>query len=62
MVNCYALAIHQEKHLEKPFYLKYIKENQVSTKFIFSKSKIATNKELLIPRLELFTASIELEA
>ena len=37
--NCYALAMHQEKHLD----------------LIFSKSRIPPNKELSIPRLEPLT-------
>ena len=38
-------------------YLKFIKENQVSTSFIFSKSKIASNKELSICWLEQLAVS-----
>ena len=54
--NCYALAMHQEKYSEQQFIWDVLKENQVSTSLIFSLSKIAPDKELLIPRLELLAA------
>ena len=44
------------KAFGKTIYLRCIKENQVLTRLIFSKTKIARNKELPIPRLELLAA------
>ena len=42
-----------EKAFRATIYLRCIKENQVLTNLIFSELKIAPNKELSIPQLEL---------
>ena len=43
------------KAFETTIYLRCIKENQVSTNLIYSKSIITPSKELSLPRIELLT-------